>query len=1008
MKRHRLTHLAVLAAALIAFAPLGAQNAAKKPIELQDILSFRAIGITSLSSNGQWYSYRLSPLQGDSEVIVKSTAAGAQETKFAVGEGGGGAATFSPDATWAGITIAPKRTEAQANTRARRPNQNSVTLVNLTSGEKTTIAKIRRFAFAGEAGGWVALHRYGATPATGAGPAVPAPGGPPVPPPPGAAPGGATPPRDTAPRGTDLILRDLKTGSELSIGNVSEFNFNKSGRYLALVIDAAEQIGNGIQIRDMQTGVITPLETNPSFYERLAWTEDGDALIAFKGKDDRQYRERLFGIVGYTGFNSGTAPKRTAYEPSEDKAFPAEHSISTNRAPQWTEARDAFIFGIAKLTKVPPPAGRAGGAGAAAAGDTSAAPAAQGRGAGAGDDNTTEKPNLVIWHHKDPRLQSQQRVQEAADRARNDAAIYWIGDKKLVRLADEEVPNVAVNARTRWAVGTSNLAYERQGNLDGQRFNDIYAVDTKTGQRKVVKKKLRFGSGASPDGSKYLFYENTHFHVFDAESGTTRNVTMGLPTSFIDIEDDHNVENPPTSPMGWTSDNSNVLISDGWDIWKVPVAAGQPAVNLTVNGKKDKVRYRQRVVTDPQERGADLTKRQVFNVFAEMTKKSGYGVLEPGTTGLKMLIFEDAQVGALQKAEKADVWLYRKETPTQAPQVFVTDASLANGRKIVDVAEEAAPYLWTSGAQLLTYMNNHPDPKQRKQLQASLYLPANYEKGKTYPMIVYIYELQTAGHNGFGRPTSNGFSRQAYTSNGYAVLMPDIRYYVNDPGMSSAWALVPAVQAAIKTGVVDAKRVGLHGHSWGGYQTAFTITQTDIFAAAIAGAPLTDMISMYSIIYKNSGGTNGAIFEASQGRFTTGPWANWEAYSRNSPIFHAAKVKTPLIILHNDLDGAVDFTQGIEYYNTLRRLDKPVILLEYPGENHGLARPANQQDYTERMKEFFDHHLKGAKAPDWLEYGVPRLKMQEHIDQRLKERAEREKVNNPSATPPGGRGGGIN
>ncbi len=989
MKRLRLAPVLALAAAILAFVPIAAQNAAKKPIELQDILSFRAIGATSLAANGQWYSYRMAPLQGDSDVVITSTS-GSTEHKFAVGEGGGGAATFSADGAWAGVTIAPKRTEAQANTRARRPNQNSVTLVNLANGEKTTVAKIRRFAFAGDAGGWVAMHRYGATAATG-GAAVPPAGAPPAR---GGGPGGAADaPRDTAPRGTDLILRDLKNGTDITIGNVSEFNFNKSGRYLAMVIDAAEQIGNGIQIRDMQTGAITQLESHPLFYERMAWTEDGDALIAFKGKDDRAYRERIFSIVGYTGFNAG-APKRTAYEPSEDKSFPAEHTISTNRAPQWNDARDAFIFGIAKLTKVPAPAGRAGGAGAA--GDAGAAGAAA---------DTTERPNLVIWHYKDPRLQSQQQVQEAADRARSDAAIYWIGDKKLIKLADDEVPNVGVNTRTRWAVGSSNSAYERQGNLDGQRFQDIYAVDTKTGQRKVVRKKLRWGNGASPDGSKYLYYENTHFHVYDAEAGTTRNITMGMPTSFIDIEDDHNIENPPTSAMGWTSDNANVLLSDGWDIWKVPVAAGQAPVNLTVVGKKDKIRHRARVVTDPQERGADLSKRQVFNIFGEMTKKSGYGVLEPGTTGLKTLIFEDAQVGALQKAEKADVWLYRKETPTQAPQVFVTNASLTNGRVLVDTAPESANYLWSSGAQLLTFTNNHPDPKQRKQLQASLYLPANYEKGKTYPTVVYIYELLTQGHNTYGRPTANGFSRQAYTSNGYAVLQPDIRYYVNDPGMSAVWALVPAVQAAIKTGVVDPKRVGLHGHSWGGYQTAHTITQTDIFAAAIAGAPLTNMISMYSIIYKNSGGTNGAIFESSQGRFTTGPWDNWAAYTRNSPVAHAKNVKTPLIILHNDLDGAVDFTQGIEYYNTLRRLEKQVILLEYPGENHGLARPANQHDYTERTREFFDHYLKGAKAPAWLEYGVPRLKMQEHIDQRLKERADREKVVNPA--PAGaGRGGG--
>ena len=1007
MKRLRQSLVLVLAAAFISFVPVGAQNGAptqpavKRPIALEDILSFRAIGGGSLSPNGQWYAYSIAPLQGDRDVFIRSTS-NTTEWKFPVGEAGTGA-TFSDDSQWAGITVSPTRSVAQANTRARRPNQNSVTLVNLANGEKTTVDKIQRFVFAGEAGGWVAMHRYAPQAAAGAAAAPPA-----------AAPagrgGGAGEPAapSTAPRGRDLILRDLKTGTELSIGNVSEFGFNKSGRYLAMVIDAAEQIGNGVQIRDMQTGVITPLETATAFYERMSWTTEGDALLLFKGRTDRAYRERIFSIVGYTGFDKGQ-PSRVAFDPFEDKSLPADFGISTNRAPQWTEARDAFIFGIAKLTKVPAPAGRAGGAGAAAG--TEGVSAGRGAGAaqgaaGAAADNT-ERPNLVIWHAKDPRLQSQQEVQENTDRNVNYVTMYFPADKKVVRLADEEVPSVAVNGRTRWAIGTSNSAYELQGNLDGQRFQDVYAVDTKTGAKKVVKKKLRWGSGASPDGSKYLFYENQQYHVYDAEAGTTRTITTGVPTSFINTEDDHNIVDPPTGSLGWTSDNAYVLLTDNWDIWKVPVAAGQPAVNLTVNGKKDSIRYRGRVITDPQERGADLSKPQYFGMFHEWTKKSGYGLLAPGTTGLKTLLLEDATVGGLQKATKADVWMYRRETSTEAPAIFITDASLANGKKIVDTQGEASPYLWSSGVQLLTFTNNHPDPKQRKKLQASLYLPANYEPGKSYPTIVYIYELLTQGHHGYGRPTANGFSRQAYTSNGYAVLQPDIRYYVNDPGMSAFWALVPAVQAAIKTGVVDAKRVGLHGHSWGGYQTAFTITQTDIFSAAIAGAPLTNMISMYSIIYKNTGGTNGAIFESSQGRFTGGPWEQWAAYTRNSPVYHAKNVKTPLIILHNDLDGAVDFTQGVEYYNTLRRLGKDVIMLEYPGENHGLARPANQQDYTERMKEFFDYHLKGVAAPEWLTYGVPRLKMQEHIDQRLKDRAEREKKNNPTPPPAGtGRGGG--
>jgi dipeptidyl aminopeptidase/acylaminoacyl peptidase len=215
--------------------------------------------------------------------------------------------------------------------------------------------------------------------------------------------------------------------------------------------------------------------------------------------------------------------------------------------------------------------------------------------------------------------------------------------------------------------------------------------------------------------------------------------------------------------------------------------------------------------------------------------------------------------------------------------------------------------------------------------------------------------------------------------------------------VSAVVCITAALKAAIATGVVDPKHVGLQGHSWGGYQTAFTVTQNDMFAAAVAGAPLTNMVSMYSLIYKNSGGTNQAIFESSQGRFLGGYWDNWEAYVRNSPVNFAKNVKTPLIILHNDKDGAVDFTQGVEYYNTLRRLGKNVIMLEYVGENHGLRKQANMQDYTLRMQEFFDHYLKGKAAPTWMTDGVPRLEMEDHLKQRaaLRKAAAPEKPKEP-------------
>ncbi len=975
MKRFRRRAVLVLPLVFVAavLVPVSAQNATKRPFALDDILSFRAMGAMSLSPNGQWFAYRVAPLQGDSEVIVRSTS-GAQEYKFPVGEGAGTMA-FSDDSGWLTLTTSLTRQEAEAARRARRPVQSSALIVNLATGDKVSVPKIRRFAFSGEMGGWIALHRYGADAAAGA-PAAAATGGRGG----GAAAPAADAPRDTRPRGTDLILRELKTGMELNVGNVSEFGFNKSGKFLALVIDAADQAGNGLQIRDTSTGTITSLEADKAFYERMAWTTEGDALSMLKGTDDRQYRERLYSVVGFSGFGSG-APKKVTFDPKQDKSFPAEMSVSGNRTPSWTENREALIFGIAGLTKAPRPAGR--GAGAPAEG----AEADEGREGGAGAADTTERPNLVIWHYKDPRLQSQQRVQEPQDRSFSYAALYRPADDTMIRLADEEVPTVTVTGRGKWAIGTSNSAYELMGNMNGQQFRDIYAIDTTTGKRTTIKKALRWGNTASPDSTKYLYYENRHYHVFDLEAGTTRNITDKVPASFVNVENDHNVVDPPSNAIGWTSDNQYVLLSDRWDLWKVPVAADEAVVNLTVNGRKDRIRYQGRVFGIYQnERGIDLGKPQYFSVMAEWTKRAGYGVLEPGTPGVRMLLWEDAAIGSLQKAEKDDTWIYRKETPTEAPKVFVTDASLTAGRMIVDMAPEAESLAWSAGAQLIEFKND-----KGERLQASLYLPANYEKGRQYPTIVFIYERLTQGHNQYGRPTANGFSRQAYTSNGYAVLQPDIKYYVNDPGMSAAWTLPAAVKAAVATGVVDPKRVGLHGHSWGGYQTAFTITQSDVFAAAIAGAPLTNMISMYSIIYKNSGGTNGAIFESSQGRFTSGPWDNWVAYTRNSPVAHAKNVKTPLVILHNDLDGAVDFTQGIEYYNTLRRLEKPVVLLEYPGENHGLARPANQQDYTVRMKEFFDHFLKDAPAPDWWKDGVPRLEMQKHIDERLKAREEEKK-----------------
>src|SRR6185312_6648778 len=93
----------------------------------------------------------------------------------------------------------------------------------------------------------------------------------------------------------------------------------------------------------------------------------------------------------------------------------------------------------------------------------------------------------------------------------------------------------------------------------------------------------------------------------------------------------------------------------------------------------------------------------------------------------------------------------------------------------------------------------------------------------------------------------------------------------------------------------------------------------------------------------------------------------------NSPLFAVKNAKAPFLLLHNDRDGAVPFEQAVEFYLSLRRYNKPVWFFNYREEGHGLQRLANRKDYSKRMWQFFDHFLRGAPAPEWLEKGIPYL-----------------------------------
>ncbi|BDC49476.1 acylaminoacyl-peptidase [Bryobacterales bacterium F-183] len=951
MKLLRYCSLAVATCAMVCFAAANETAASgPKPIELKDILGWKRIQSPVVSPDGQWMAYVLAPNEGDSDVIVRNVK-DAKDSKYAVGEvpaGAGGFGhvmgnntpnlAFSEDSKFVAFTVYPAAKEAKRLKKDRKPLVNKVLLVELATGKKTEFERTRRFAFNGKRGGWLAVLR---TPAEG-----------------------------QKWQGSDMLLTELATGDQLNIGNTGDFAFDKSGDWLAFAIDAQDMVGNGVQLRNMATGAVMPLDSAKATYKSLNWTETGNGLTVLRGVEDKAFEDKLYTAIGFTSIN-GTAPVKTVFDPKKESSFPAGMTVSPNRPAAWTKDLSALVFGIHEVKA------KKKDAKDEKKDDSAAAAPAPARPAPPTPADDKERADLVLWHWLDKRLQPQQQVQEQMDKNFSYTSIYRVAEKKFLRLADEALRQVTIPEPHVWGIGTDISKYELQGSLNGQRYSDIYSVNLATGERKLLLEKNRYYYGASPDGRKIAYYDDGHYFIKDIASGETRNVTKAVTaTVFWNQEDDHNISKPPTQFLGWTKDSAAILLSDNWDMWTAPWNS-KPA-NLTINGKKDKIRYRSRFRLDPEEKGVDFSAPVYIGMYGEWTKKGGIARLDPGAKAPKQLLWDDALFNTLVKAKNADTYFYTRETGTEYPNfLLASNASLEAGTKVTDANPQQKEKAWSTGVKLIDYTSAKGD-----KLQGALFLPANYEPGKKYPTIVYIYEKLSQGANAYAQPSSNGFNKSVYTSNGYAVFMPDITYKLNDPGMSAVWCILPGLDAAIATGVVDAEKVGLHGHSWGGYQTAFMVTQTDKFKAAIAGAPLTDMISMYSSIYWNTGSANQPIFESSQGRFTSSYLDNLEAYVRNSPIFHAMKVKTPLVILHNDKDGAVDFTQGIEYYNTLRRLQKQVIMLQYKGENHGLRVPANQKDYTVRMKEFFDHHLKGAAAPGWMKEGVPHLKVKEHLDER--------------------------
>ena len=942
----------------------------------QDVSSWRYMAPMSVrfSADGNWAAYAIVAAEGDGEIILKNLKTDSV-TRYSIGGSTNPSMVFAENGKWFAFKEYPKYKEIKAASKMPPGKQlfEKLNLIDLSNLKKTEFDKAGNYGFNGKTENYlsVVLNEDRAA---------------------------------NAAAGTNLLLYELSTGKKFSITKINEYRFNKKGDVLAYTIQSNNSTENGLFTMQVADKKISVLDNDTTTYKYLQWNEDKDALAVLKLAKDKKYKAEKGVVLGVK--NVSNSPLIYTYNPTVDTSnFPKGMTVSSKRAPFWSDDLSTLFFGLSKLelekNETPEIKKDTSTASSIAKlqkikADTSIHNLEDLKKAIAKTDmsamrlptkNEADKPDMVIWNWQDKKLQSSQQLSEMNDKNFSFVAQYNVNTKKFYQLNDSSMLYVRVFPKELYALGTDDDAYLLDRNLDGQSYIDLYLLDLKTGNKKLFKEKFYLPSfssspSPSPDGKKFVYGYNGHFYIYNLETNKDQNITQKIPTSFVNTEDDHNVTQPLTNIIGWSSDNKYILIADLWDIWQIN-ADGSDAINITQNGAKEKIKYSQRFNIYPDDKGIDLKKQQYFGIYGEWTKKSGFVRINPGKNGLKpgaiQLAWDDADYGALNKTLQADKFYFSKENFNKAPEFYITDASFSKMKQVTENTPDKDKYSFSSGTRLVNYITDKGDS-----LQGVLYLPAGYQEGKKYPTIVYYYEKTSQNMHYYVNPSfpGGGYHPTLFTSNGYAVFTPDIVYKMDDPGMSAVWAVLPAVKAAIATGIVDPDKMGLQGHSWGGYQTAFLATQTNMFKAAAPGAALTDLVSMYNLIYWNSGGGNMSIFEASQGRFKGAPWENWDSYLRNSPIHHVKKVQTPILLLHNDKDGAVDFTQGVEFYNALRRLKKPVVMVQYKGENHGIAKMENRKDYAVRMLEFFDHFLKNKPAPDWWKTGIDKLKMEEHLEKR--------------------------
>lgn len=624
-------------------------------------------------------------------------------------------------------------------------------------------------------------------------------------------------------------------------------------------------------------------------------------------------------------------------------SLPNAKSVSKHFAPYFNEAKTMLFFGIADWQQPAP--------------KDSLLP--------------SEKVKVDVWNWKDDRLQPQQLVELKRDEKKTQLASYALSSGNIQVLSSDTL-SVYVNRRTfgQKALGVSVKPYQYAYNWEYPNKRDVYLVDLTTGGTELLGKGLIHTISLSPDARHFVYFQETdrQLYVKELASGNTACMTCSKPA----VQWSEDVNGMPVIPepygvLGWT-EQGEVILQSHYDIWTFDPKQNVLSSLTFEQGAKQKIRFRL------NEWNNDSIYFHAANTYLtgfHETDKSMSLYAADSRGNYTAVHASPHQFSGLQKATKGTQFVLQKNSLQDFPDVFTgtwkNDTEL---KQISRANPQQSDYNWAS-VELIKWKSYRGIP-----LEGLLYKPENYDSTKSYPLLVYFYELYSDDlHNHYApRPTASIIYPTEYASAGYMVFIPDIRYEAGYPAKSAFDCIMSGTDYVLKKYTnIDSTRMGLQGQSWGGYQTAQLITMTTRYRAAMAGAPVANMFSAYGGIRWGSGLNRQFQYEHTQSRIGKTIWEAPELYIENSPLFHLPKVQTPLLIMHNDADGAVPWYQGIELFTGLKRLQKPVWMLNYNDDDHNLMKNANRMDLSIRMRQFFDHYLLGKPAPRWLSEGVPAI-----------------------------------